>query len=138
MSKSSKVEKQFNYRGYNCVCLGLSMGHRCGYVKLETPKSYNDLDVIDCHGGLTFSDYFKGEKTIESGIEEGFYIGFDCAHWGDGRDNGLITELNEPQMISALMMMNGIYDSDDIVRTLEFVEQECKMIVDQLIENGIK
>lgn len=51
----------------------------CGYVGVpETHplyrKTYYDLDDIDVHGGLTFSDFSSWDE------EDVWYFGFDCAH----------------------------------------------------------
>ena len=70
------VEKQFNYKGHDCICIFSIRGIRCGYVSVsDKEKPYDDYD-IDCHGGLTFDgelpDYYKPKAD--------YYIGFDCGH----------------------------------------------------------
>lgn len=55
------------FRGYFLGYVGIPEGHR--FFK----KHYDHVnEFIDCHGGLTFADFFKGRDE--------WYIGFDCAH----------------------------------------------------------
>lgn len=51
-----------------------------------------DLDV---HGGITYGGYSK-KYPIESDMER-FWLGFDCAHYMDGRDFNLIKELSSKE-----------------------------------------
>jgi len=63
--------------GFECWIIKTTMGHRCGYVKVDKNNltnyidSYNDVPV-EVHGGLTYGG--NGEW------------GFDCAHYGDTSD----------------------------------------------------
>ena len=73
-------EKILEIDGYDCKILRVGMeysGHLCGYVKIpETHRIYNlDYDDIDVnvHGGLTYASEKK----------DGYWIGFDCAHYHD-------------------------------------------------------
>jgi hypothetical protein len=59
-------------------------GYGTGYVEFrdESVDHYNDLD-IRAHGDLTFI----GKATGIDGKNDGStYIGFDTAHYGDGRE----------------------------------------------------
>lgn len=84
--KDGKVELLFKatYKGYNFYILNLGT-HPTAYVNIPAGhpyyfKHYDDID-IDVHGGLTYSENFlyidKNTKI------EGFFIGWDYAHWGD-------------------------------------------------------
>ena len=122
------VEKQFEYRGHDCLVVFTHLGVRNGYVSVTEDKDYNDYN-IDCHGGLTFS----GELPYDYGQKAKFYIGFDCGHCGDDRDfdtaykYGLIdAELRDRRKQDFPHFMYGV------VASLEHVESECKWIVDQL------
>ena len=123
------VEKQFNYKGHDCLCTFSIRGVRCGYVSVtDKEKPYDDYD-IDCHGGLTFDgelpDYYKPKAN--------YYIGFDCGHCRDGADYdqavkyNLITQ-SEADYSKKLFS----YLSDYPVRDLDYVEANCRSIVDQL------
>lgn len=47
----------------------------CGYVRIPG-NAQVDADTIEVHGGVTFDGDIIGDGTR--------WIGFDCAHWGDG------------------------------------------------------
>lgn len=112
------------------VCFG---GHFCGYVFLHgnhsfSGENFQDLD-IDCHGGITFSEFAQ---------EEGAHlIGFDCAHSGDyvpsmeklKKQYRLKAEIAPiPKEFEKYSIFNPVY------RNVEFCVNECKSIVNQLIE----
>ena len=91
--------------------------HLCGYVVIpkeskyyidNKAKSYN----IKCHGGLT---YANSRKFLD--IE--FCIGFDCAQESM---KDACTEFYE----------------DQTYKTANYVEEECKSIINQLIKNNDK
>ena len=77
----------------------------CGYieVKKEHPyfnKNYEELNNIDCHGGLTYSGY-----RFEDGI---YYIGFDTAHFDSEPANNLTFVENEcMNIIEQLIKLNN-------------------------------
>jgi hypothetical protein len=82
----------------------------CGYVVLTSDNELYGLDYdeiypkinIDVHGGLTYSD--KGEN--------GWIVGFDCAHAGD--------------LCPAFPYFDGIY------RTKVFVISECLKLAEEV------
>lgn len=113
-------EKDFEYKGYKCHIRRVGvpyMGHLCGYI--EIPKghelhgmTYDEIEdhynyELPSHGGLTFS----GE------VDNSYWIGFDCAHYGD----------------LCPMFLDG-YDKFksgcDVYRNMEFVENNIKKIID--------
>ena len=102
------IESKFIYRGYICVTTFVNHGWRCGYVGI--PMS----------GSL-----YKKEEDLDFSVHGGitfadfdhpikdtglWWIGFDCGH---------------------------CYDEGKI-RTLEYVQQECRNLVDQIIEYELK
>ena len=129
MNKFAVVEKQFEYKGHDCICVFTVLGYRCGYVSVD--RDYRGYD-IDCHCGLSFgasplSKDFKPKSDM--------YIGFDCGHICDGRDYdtalkyGLITEKRYNELIEMEILSPSFLQP---VRSLEYVENECRKIVDQL------
>lgn len=83
-----KIEREWESNGLKCaVVLAREAGHRCGYVRVPPKhpahgRHYNLVDV-DVHGGLTFA---KLEPcSHEDG--QGWWLGFDCAHFGDALFN---------------------------------------------------
>lgn len=116
--------KVFEYKGFECyvmrnpVFLNLN-----GYVRIpETHPLYkvNYYDFtydLDIHGGLSYSESF----LLQNGYDTGWYIGFDCAHFGDYLPN--------------FNYVFQDYECDELVyRTMEYVENELKRLVDQLIQ----
>ena len=77
------VLEQNTYQGYEYVVVSYG-GHPCAYVRIpENHPLYNDVvndghDYlnISCHGGLTFD----GTPIC---VTDGYWIGWDYAHYGD-------------------------------------------------------
>lgn len=114
------IEKQFTYKGHDCICTLNKFGFRCGYV--SAPFNI-DCDKIECHGGISFQ---RGTLPFDYGQTKDFYIGFDCGHLGDGTD---IKALEQSGLGSAYAFHPCF---DGIICTLPYVEKECKKIVDQI------
>lgn len=80
-------------------------------------------EYFDVHGSLTYSSR-KPEESYP--VPEGeWWFGFDCGHWGDIPD------------VEACRQAFGIEPevyTDGEVRTVKYVEKECKLLVDQFIE----
>ncbi|SUO92658.1 hypothetical protein [Streptococcus uberis] len=63
--------------GLNCLVRRVDLGHLCGYAEL--PIDYTgDYESIECHGGITY--YGRDDEIFPT---NGFYIGFDTAHYTD-------------------------------------------------------
>lgn len=136
------IEREFVYRGYQCVVLFQPVCCRCGYVGI--PKwhpsynvDYNKLE-IKCHGGPTYSSKQlasfdpKGEKHL-------WWIGFDCAHRGDEPDfqTGRKLYSDDPAILQKIEHFEEIFGSHSrygTSKSLQYVETECMYIVDQLIK----
>ena len=112
------MRKEFVYKGYDCLIRRTSMHILCGYVKLPKEHKYygkDDLEIpVDVHGGLTWTGELKNEQ--------GYWIGFDCAHIDD-----LIpyTHFEYPKYMQI---------GTDVYRTMDYVEQEIKSMINQLEE----
>lgn len=114
------------YKGYTCIVFAMNSGHRCGYVVIpETHPLYKNEHIdVECHCGITFNKIFEGEEHV---------IGFDCAHIGDLPDVSIMNEAH----FKMHQMMNQYFNVPEegaTVKTKEFVFENCKGIVDQLIE----
>lgn len=83
------------------------------------------------HGGITYADGGKdSHHPVESDL---WWFGFDCGHAGDCPDYDLLEELfGDDELVQYRLKDKWIY-ADDEVRTLEYVQQECKNLVDQII-----
>jgi hypothetical protein len=135
--KEYRVEKDFIVDGYRCVVLGLSMGHRCGYVALPYGHPYNKIDDysnmnnISVHGGLTYGD-IDNTYPVKTDRKH-YWIGFDCAHYNDARDLELIKsfEDNYPSHLLIRSILN--FPNYGVLRTTEYVEEQLRDMVKQLI-----
>ena len=135
------LEEVFDYKGYKCACVFNAGGYRCGYVAVDESHPYYKMDYTDdgpnevmCHWGLTYSG--KGRHFYDD-FDDLWWFGFDCGHCEDGMDcdtalrYGLISgvEYNVGMEMQEALNM----DENVTVKTKEFVEENCKMIVEQLI-----
>ena len=83
--KPYKIEREWRYKGLSCaVVQGREAGSRCGYVRVppghpEYGKHYDSVEV-SVHGGLTFAEI---EPCTEHSDGQGWWFGFDCAHFQD-------------------------------------------------------
>ena len=113
----------FEYKGYKCLIRRTSHGGNLnGYVGLPKghrfyEKHYDDLN-IDCHGGLTWGDFWKDQN------DDLWYIGFDTAHSGD--------YLPFEQMFNRHRVGWSWLGENETYRDINYVRQECKNIVDQI------
>lgn len=98
--------KDFIYKGFRCEIRRIPRSlHLCGYVYLKK-HLIDSVDVLEVHGGITFNEISKYEQVQK--------IGFDCAHCCD-----LVPGMN--------------YTYDCLYRDMEYVENEIKQLVDQII-----
>jgi hypothetical protein len=137
--KRAFEESKFDYKGFTCVVIFQGMGHRCGYVAIPKGHPLFNVDYecidVDCHGGLTYAaSYLYGQEDNPAL----WWIGFDCAHYMDGKDFETARKYfsNDTSLMRSLDELERIekmFPTGEVVRTLAYVEQECRNIVDQLI-----
>lgn len=126
--KFAVVEKRFEYKKHECICIFSCRGFRCGYVSVDEDIDYMER-TEECHGGLTFS----GRLLYDYGQTKEYYIGFDCGHCYDGLDfdlafeYGLITEEEAEGRKE-----DWRYCESYPVCDLQYVENQCKRLVDQI------
>lgn len=83
---SAVVDAWITDAGYEAVAIRQSAGHLCGYVAVEPGHrcygvQYDRLYSIQVHGYLTYSAWdLHGH---EEGDKPRWWLGFDCAHFGD-------------------------------------------------------
>jgi len=151
----------FGDAGYRCGYVGIKPGHplyKRNYTDyLDIPKSELDgeeignrgiipiflmafddddrvrMDVyFNVHGGLTYSGDNNGTYPVESNL---WWLGFDCGHYNDGKDLELVEEYwGEYPHIKKGLEIEREYYIDAPIRSKEYVEDECKSLVDQIIE----
>lgn len=133
MTKFAVVEDKFYYKGHECICTFNRLGVRCGYVSVHIKKHHSEYN-ISCHCGLSFG---ADKLSDECGPSEEYYIGFDCGHICDGQD---LQQAKEYGLIgnTEYKLMSGILSLGNSakmpIRSLEYVKNQCKSIVDQLEE----
>lgn len=116
--------------GLDYLIVGLSIGHRCGYVRLPEGHPWHDvssedeaLDGVRVHGGVTF--YGELDEA------EGIWLGFDCAHSDDARDPSLYDD--EYRAIQAKHPW-PTFGRKQTIRTTDYVRAECKHLAEQIAE----
>lgn len=127
MTYEKIVEKAFTYKGYQCYVVFLPIGWRCGYVGISSGKGIKpaeEYNNILCHGGITYNESTCPIPGVS--VSDFWWIGFDCAHYGDGVDlDSCVKYYGQSHFV--LPMPGNI-------RTEEYCENELKFIVDQLEE----
>lgn len=111
------------HAGYEWQVIHNSMGFRCGYIKVELGhpwhgKPYDDIDA-SVHGGLTFGS--MDTPCDKKGPDNGYWVGFDCAHSGDAPDPKLPAG-------SSFGFLGG---SSGSIKTQRYVEAECRRLCEQ-------
>jgi hypothetical protein len=115
---------EWTHRGVECVARrNHTHGAWCGYVDiprktweiLRLDDSQNIDDLIDVHGGVTYS--------ANSLDKDAFRVGFDCAHGGD----------KLPKIPSGQSYIDEVFPQD-VYRDLAFVIVECESMVDQILK----
>lgn len=147
-------EPDFKYFIYkDCICVvkrNYYSGALLGYVLVKKnskfDKHYDDLN-FNVHGGLTYSGdiYFKEELQDQNlNLDDYNCIGFDCAHSGDimpaydamNREIEKINELKKlAEINSKIKELRLSLSFAATYKTVEFVENELRNLVDQMIED---
>ena len=95
------------HKGHQYVVMSQGT-HPCCYVAFPNGKAVN-TDLIDCHGGVTYTkDHLPGDTPI-SGV---YWIGWDYAHtgdwiWFDPWGKKWTTEELEAECIAAIDSVEG-------------------------------
>ena len=120
------------HQGLTYAVVSNGIGYLCGYALCERGTAlygeYHNariLDRIKVHGGLSFSG-----KRNHSGVE-GWWLGFDCAHVGDGFSEEYCDENYLEALSSSARTMRDLCDWS-VVRDLNYVTDECKSLINQL------
>lgn len=131
------IEKEFEYKGYNCIITFDALGIRCGYVALTPKHKYFETPYweipVSCHGGLTWGEHHIPDRMEDKSI---YYIGFDCGHCFDKPDFNLALKCF-PASAKFIKGRQEFYSKlrrnfKGTIKDQEYVEQELKCLVDQL------
>ena len=133
---------EFSHNGMDCRIMRNMLGSLCGYVKLPENHPWEKEDIFhseaEVHGGITYSNK----------EDDGFWIGFDCAHLDDfcpsiehnylrmeklSKMKDLPEPLKEilknyPKMTNVLKKLNT-----STYRNIAYVQQECRSLANQVI-----
>ena len=115
-----------------------SRGFYCGYVRVANEENFNKINEkynngyvedIDCHGGITYV------SSISDFLPPGNWIGFDACHAGDKPDIEFATQLFNLDK-DDLDYIHEFYSIgiDATSCSREYISDECKYIIDKLIE----
>ena len=103
----------------------------CQYFSDEDNANVKVDLYFNVHGGITFTG---DEHPVECEL---WWLGFDCGHYNDGKDYDKLEQLwgdnKGIQYIINNEKAHQIFDSYQI-RELDYVQQECRNLVDQIIE----
>lgn len=129
------------YKGCKLVVKLQDMGHRCGYVRVPDElvdifreKGYNEYgvgvlaDSFDVHGGVTFDRFVRPDESYLP--QEGYWIGFDCAHCDDSQDVDAVLKHFGPKQADFVRDHKWQHGH---VWTTEEVERECELLADQIL-----
>lgn len=111
------------------------VGKRGVWTLLGLPDNEDDQvnigSYFSVHGGITYAD---GGKNSHHPIDSDYWwLGFDCGHYGDCPDYDLLEKLwGDNIIVQHRIQDRDIYEEYE-VRTLEYVQQECRNLVDQII-----
>ena len=148
------VEGGGEYKGYHYVVTFTGCGHRCGYVALppehllsnkeyqltckSPPEPFSDLSV---HGGITFHE--EGDHILDKLFPNepkctDVWIGFDAAHYMDGRDwdhhEKYFGKKARNELEACGAEFRYLLGRKETVRTYEYMENQCKELIDQIVE----
>lgn len=145
ISYYSIQEIRFEYKNFPCVVLMNVLGYRTGYVGIQKNHIYYQCSYqnipISCHGGLTYAD----NNLIGQTDKNIWWIGYDTGHGLDGRDFESAERLFQGYPISLLHIKKTkkIFEEFSFIPkqklkacTLKYCIEECKSIVDQLINEN--
>jgi hypothetical protein len=111
--------------GFDWVVMNNGSGYRCGYVRIPVGHPWHGKEFSDedghVHGGITY----VGADT-EDGSQ---WIGFDCMHGGDAAD---------PMLPADGWTIPAFPGMESVIRTQEFVENECRSLCEQAREAEIE
>ena len=111
------------------------VGNRGAWTLLGLPDEENEKVRLGAyfmvHGGIT---YAKGGKDSHHPVDSDlWWLGFDCGHYKDCPDYDLLEKTwGDTEIVKYRLQDRWLYE-DSEVRDLEYVQQECKNLVDQII-----
>lgn len=140
-------EVQFEYRGHLCIARrNWMMGNWNAYVAIPVDKYKEEYDDLEAHGGITWNEPYLPWERPDDGTWR--WIGFDCGHYRDYAPRHAIIEKKIIQPFSEqksdqeshaeyLKYLDTVSRRKEY-RTLEYVKNVCKTMIDQIEGNEDK
>lgn len=118
---SVQIEKVWTTKaGLRSLVAIVNNSHRCGYVEIPQGHKYFGADyddvAVSVHGELTYAD--TGNGIFPGADESTWFLGYDCAHAGDG-------------FLPGSRFSGSAYAE---TRSLEYCVIECESLAEQLQE----
>lgn len=148
--KNYIIEKEFIYKGMKCLVLFHNMGFRSGFVGIDknhilyNQNHYDNICIND--ENINIDSYFEyhreslnsfGGKNSSYPIESDlWWFSFNCVNIDDKREFNLALKLfpdNKEYIKVVKEVLENKFENGTIKNT-NFVEINCKKLVDQLIE----
>ena len=111
------------------------IGNRGVWTLLGLPSDEEDRvrlgSYFMVHGGITYASGGKdSHHPIDSDL---WWLGFDCGHYRDCPDYDLLEKTwGDTEIVKYRLQDRWLYE-DSEVRDLEYVQEECKNLADQII-----
>lgn len=103
-------------------------GHWCGYVQLPENHPWIKLDGLEInsnvHGGITYS---RQE-------EDGYWVGFDCAHSNDISPSTERFFNTNSNLVGLKEKFPNSFVWERSYKNAEYVEAECRGLADQALQ----
>jgi hypothetical protein len=140
------VEGGGHHKGYEYLITFNDMGFRCGYVVLPVDHKFYDNNFMDddeelhVHGGITFHEQHHLVEDVLGKQCTDKWIGFDAGHGFDIVDLQCVKkyfpDLREARLDHVISMAHLFerHGDDAAIRTFDYMEEQCKYLIDQLVE----
>jgi hypothetical protein len=139
-SQGVVIEDGGHYKEHEFLITFTGMGYRCGYVAISQDiVNLYDLtedkvdEEIEAHGSVTFFDNEHCIKDLLSHVCYDFWIGFDAGHSCDRKDLNLLKKIF-PGRFSFYKSSEYYNEEGSTIRNLNYMKNECKKVIDQLID----
>jgi hypothetical protein len=121
INRPHHVLSEGKHLGFEWVTVSNGLGYRCGYVRLPAGHPWHgetDSEIACVHGGITFAE--PDVPCEAAGDDDAWWLGFDCAHYGDAVDPDLV-DADTGEWHGGSILGSG----DGEIRSQSYVENQC-------------
>lgn len=114
--------RAFQYKGYTCQIKRANIeysGHLCGYIEIPPSHDLYNMEYDDIESKYDYEIPAHGSLTFSGQIGNRFWIGIDCAHFGD------MNPCMHPSM------PEWIHEGETY-KDMEYVQNNLKEIIDYI------